>query len=65
MKKADRVTVVVQTPVATTEEILYIEKVTKDKIYIKGLDIPFDKITGVKDECFFGAKVYIKELCKK
>lgn len=62
MKKGDTVTIVVKTPVATTEENGKVEKITKDKIYIEGLDIPFEKATGQKTETFFGAKVYIKEI---
>lgn len=64
MKKGDRVTVVVQTPWATTEEELVVEKITKDQIFIENLKIPFDRATGVKIECFAGASVYIKDIKK-
>lgn len=62
MKKNQKVTIVVKTPWATTEEESIVERVTKDKIFIEGLDIPFDKVTGIKTESFGGCKVYIKEL---
>ncbi len=64
MKKGRSVTIVVVTPFATTEEARVIEKVTKTKIFIEGLDIPFDRITGKKIETFNGSSVYIKELKK-
>lgn len=62
LKKGATVTIVVQTPWATTEEDGKIIKVTKDKIYLDYTDIPFDKKTGVKTESMNGCKVYIKEL---
>lgn len=64
MKKNQKVTIVVKTPWGTTEEDGLVERVTKDEIFIKGLDIPFNKITGIKTETFAGSSVYIKELSK-
>lgn len=65
MKKNQKVTIVVSTPWATTEEEGVIRKISGNKIFIEGLDIPFNKITGIKEDCFFGSKVYIKELLTK
>ena len=65
MKKNDKVTIVVETPWATTEEDGIIEEITDTEIFIKELEIPFHKETGIKTESFAGAKVYIKELQKR
>jgi len=53
MKKNQKVTIVVSTPWATTEEEGVIRKISGNKIFIEGLDIPFNKITGIKEDCFF------------
>lgn len=65
MKNGDSVTIVVKTPLATTEEQGVVESVDEDWVYIKGLMIPFMKSTGKKVDNFFGAEVYIKEIYKK
>ena len=65
MKNGDSVTIVVKTPLATTEEPGVIESIDENLIYIRGLRIPFMKSTGKKVDNFFGADVYIKEICKK
>jgi len=62
MKINDIVTIVVQTPWATTEEKGMISSIIDNMIYIDGLDIPFDKKTGYKTETFLGCSVYIKEV---
>lgn len=56
------VTVVVKTPVATTEESKVVEKCIDDMIYLRGLDLPFDGRTGKKESYIPGCSVYIKEL---
>lgn len=62
MKVNQTVTIVVKAPFAATEEIEIIERIEGNLIYIKGLDVPFNKITGFKTETFPGIKVYIKEI---
>lgn len=62
MKEGDEVTIVVKTPWATTEEKRIIESISKGKIYIEDLNIPFDKKTGQKTETFPGSEAYIKEI---
>lgn len=62
MKKGDTITIVVDTPFASTEELGIIGKLTKDCIYIEGLKVPFNRATGRKVEVFAGAGVYIKEI---
>ncbi len=64
MKIGDIVTVVVRIPeaAATTEEKIKVARITNDKIYLEGLDIPFFRFTGVKTESFPGTLVYIKEI---
>jgi hypothetical protein len=64
MKKGNKVTLVIVTPVATVEEVGVIEKVKGNEIFIEGLDIPFDKKSGVKTYSFPGTSTYIKELKK-
>lgn len=64
MENNQKVTIVVKTPWATTEEERVIESLTENEIFIKGLDVPFDRKTGVKTESFLGSKVFIKELSK-
>lgn len=64
MKKGDKVTIVVMTPFATTEKDGIVEMVKKNNIHIKGLEIPFDRLTGKRTDVFFGTKVYIKELAQ-
>lgn len=65
IKEGDKVTIVVVTPWTTTEELRVIEEIIDDNIYIDGLDIPFDLLSGKKTEIFFGTKVYIKEIFEK
>ena len=65
MKKGDKIVLVVGTPFAKVEEDGIVEKVTKEHIYIKGLDIPFDAKTGKKTYCFPGSSCYIKDYKKK
>lgn len=62
LKAGDTVTIVVRTPVATTEEKGIVEMVKHHVIYLKGLEIPFRKSDGQKTDTFPGVKVYIKEL---
>ena len=64
MKAGDEITVVVVTPVATTEEKGIVQHIEGDNIYVEGLDIPFNTKTGDKTDVFPGARVYIKELKK-
>ncbi len=62
MKKNDKITVVVKTPFATTEEEKFITKITTTKIFVDGLDNPFNRKTGYKETPFGGCSVYIKEI---
>ena len=60
-KTKTKVVIVVKTPLATTEEKCYIEKITTTEIFIEGLDSPFDRKTGKKIDVFPGASVFIKD----
>jgi len=54
VKKGQAVVVALTGAGFTTREDYVVEKVTKDKVWVDGLDAPFDRKTGISENCYGG-----------